>query len=244
MKSFLEICLFTVLGCLTLSVSSLAQQAPSEATNIRIATDAQTKRLVINYDLPTIQTNDSLYVEIQTASSGRFRPTSVSGDVGKKLRPGPNKVIYWDVVRDKIQLNEEVEVVIRIVRTIAPNPKQQPLGPITSTPKKSVLPVVGWVVTGGLAIYTFSLASSLNKDVDAYNQNTMANTLTDWNAAEAQRKDIDSRRGTFTVVAGTTAALAVANVVWLIVRKGKKPRTSWHVQPSGQAIQVGFVRKF
>lgn len=239
---------------------SRAQQAPSEATNIRIATDEKTKRLVISYDLPSVQPSDSLYVEIETASGRRFRPITVSGNVGKTLSPGRNKVIYWDIVRDNIQLNEEVEVIIRLVRSVGNRPasRPQPTRPapapvVVSSPKKSPLPIIGWIATGGLAAYTFVLASSLNKDVDAYNQKTVANTLAEWNTAEDQRKSIDSRRGTVTLVAGATAVLLVANIVYMVVRKSsgntatlrqETPKTAWHIQPSTHSVGLGLVRTF
>ncbi|MFD2571165.1 hypothetical protein ACFSUS_11000 [Spirosoma soli] len=248
--------LLTLLIVLLAVLHARAQQSPSQATNIRISTDEKTKRLVIQYDLPSVQPSDSLYVEIETASGRRFRPNTVSGNVGKSLTPGRNKTIYWDVVRDNVQLDEEVEVIIRLVRPVsgsrppvaAKPPTPAPV-PVVTAPKKSILPIIGWVATGGLAAYTFSLSSSLNKDVEAYNKNTVAATLPEWNTAETKRKDIESRQGTFTIVAGATAALAVANVVWLVVRKSKQPRTAnrgsaWLIQPDSQAIRVGFVRKF
>ena len=240
-----------------------AQQAPSEATNIRIATDEKTKRLVITYDLPSVQPTDSLYIEIETASGRRLRPITVSGNVGRTLSAGPNKVIYWDIVRDNVQLDEEVEVIIRLVRPVAasrpavvakPQPPVSVPKSVVEAPKKSALPIIGWVATGGLAAYSFVLASGLNKDVDAYNKTTVANTLAEWNTAEATRKNIDSRRGTFTIVAGATAVLLVANIVYMVVRKSSRnsasllrpeqPRTAWHIQPSSQSVGVGFFRSF
>lgn len=260
MKRILNRCaLLSLVGLLgTLFVR--AQQAPSEATNIRITTDEQTRRLVILYDLPTVQPSDSLYVEIETASGRRFRPITVSGNVGKALAPGRNKTIYWDVVRDKVQLDEEVEVIIRLVRlgrVTRPAAAAKPLAPlpapVVAVRKKSPLPVVGWVAAGGLAVYTFALASGLNKDVDAYNAKTQAATVAEWNSAEAKRTDIDSRRGTFRLVAGATAVLVVGSLAALIVRKAGRsstagrsiqPRTAWHIAPGGRAVQVGFVRTF
>jgi len=166
--------IFTFLTVVLAGISARAQQAPSQATNIRIATDEKTKRLVISYDLPSVQLNDSLYVEIETASGRRFRPITVSGNVGKRLSPGQNKVIYWDIVRDNIQLDEEVEVIIRLVRTMGNRPASspRPTAPkpapvVVSSPKKSPLSIIGWIATGGLAAYTFVLASGLNKDVFA-----------------------------------------------------------------------------
>lgn len=272
-----------VLAGFLFCLSARAQQAPSEATNIRITTDEQTKRLVILYDLPTVQPTDSLYVEIETSSGRRFRPITVSGNVGKTLTPGRNKTIYWDVVRDNVQLDEEVEVIIRLVRlgrvarpqpAVAARPAPvvaaPPPAPVVAVPtiairKKSPLPVIGWVAAGGLAAYAFSLSSGLNKDVNAYNAKSQANTLAEWNSAEAKRTDIDSRQGRFTLVAGATAALVVGNIVALIVRKSKQPRTAWQIGPghawpgrvrpgqawpgrlptgAGQVIQLGLVRTF
>lgn len=251
-----------ITACLTSFLSGLsayAQQAPSEATNIRIGVDEKTKRIAIQYDLPRSNPNDSLYVEIETSSGKKFRPASVSGNVGRAISSGPNKIIYWDVVRDNVQLNDEdVEVLIRIVRTV---PIRRP--PVATRPtlpkpapvvvqKKSPLPVIGWIATGGLAAYSFVLASGINKDVDAYKQNSVANTLPEWNAAEDKRKSIDSRRTIFTVVAGAAAVTLVANVVSLVARKSSsnqltrpgQPRTAWQIQPASQSVGVALVHTF
>jgi hypothetical protein len=257
MKLIIRYPLFFLLAGLLVSLSLQAQQAPSEATNIRISTDEKTKRLVIQYDLPSAQPTDSLYVEIETASGRRFRPMSVNGNVGKGISPGRNKTIYWDIVRDNVQLDEEVEVIIRLVRlanvsrpAVAAKPKLPTPAPIVETRKKSILPIIGWVATGGLATYTFILASGINKDVDAYNQKTVANTLAEWNGAEEKRKDIDSRRGTVTIMAGATAALLIANVIYMVVRKSSqnnKPnqiRTAWEIKPASHSAGVGLVHTF
>ncbi|QHV96072.1 hypothetical protein [Spirosoma endbachense] len=249
--------LFPFLVILLTSLAVHAQQAPSEATNIRISPDEKTRRLVIQYDLLSVQPGDSLYVEIETASGRHLRPISVSGNVGKAITAGRNKTIYWDIVRDKIQLDEEVEVIIRLVRGVnvtrpatAAKPKPPVPAPVVSVQKKSPLPIIGWIATGGLAAYTFVLASGLNKDVDAYNQKTVANTLAEWNTAEDKRKDIDSRRGTVTIVAGATAALLIANIVYTVVRKSNqnsKPnqlRTAWQIRPASQSMGVGLVHTF
>ncbi|GAB3894226.1 hypothetical protein [Spirosoma agri] len=247
-----------LLACLFTSLSMYAQQAPSQATNIRIATDEKTKRLVIQYDLQRVQPNDSLYVEIETSSGRRFRPTAVSGNVGKTLSSGRDKIIYWDIVRDNIQLNdEEVEVIIRLVRpvsgtrpAVAAKPPTAAPAPIVRVEKKSPLPIIGWIATGGLAAYSFVLASGISKDVDAYNQKTVATTLTEWNAAEDTRKAIDSRRATFTIVAGATAALLVANIIYTIARKSNQNsrpnqvRTAWRIEPASQTMGIGLVRTF
>lgn len=251
MKRFINQCTAISLVALLSTLPVRAQQAPSEATNIRITTDEQTKRLVILYDLSKVAPNDSLYVEIETASGRRFRPVNVSGNVGKTLTPGQNKTIYWDVVRDKVQLDEEVEVIIRLVRltriarpAMAAKPKTPPPAPVIAIRKKSPLPIIGWVAAGGLAAYTFGLASGLNKDVDVYNLKKQASTLAEWNSAEAKRTDIDSRRGTVTLVAGATAALIVGNIVALIVRKSNNPRIALKIVPVNQGVQLGFVRSF
>jgi hypothetical protein len=149
-----------VMGLIGLAsvLTAHAQQAPSEATNIRISTDAQTKRLVIQYDLPSVHPSDSLYVEIETATGRRFRPTTLSGNVGKTLTPGVNKTIYWDVVRDNVKLeDEEVEVIIRISRVgriarpvPAAGPRPPVAAPVVSVRKKSPLPVLGWIATAAL----------------------------------------------------------------------------------------------
>ena len=246
-----------ILTALLPAISSQAQQN-SSATNIRFKVDAATRRVVIQYDLPTIQSGDSLYVEFETASGNIIRPRTVSGDVGKGLRPGSNKIASWDVVHDAIPLNEDVRAVVRVVRTLVPSsltvvsstvPIAKSAAPVQSVPvvqsqKKSIIPIIGWVATGGLAIYAFTLASSINKDVDAYNAKPYAESQAELQMFNDLKSSVDSKKGTFTIVAGAAAALAVANVVYMFVHKPKSGQTSFRITPGHQKVGLGVAYTF
>ncbi|GAA4453902.1 hypothetical protein GCM10023189_19650 [Nibrella saemangeumensis] len=245
------------IGILLWAFVACAQQQ-SSATNIRFRIDNTLRKVVIEYDLPSVQPEDSLYVELQTASGATIRPLTVTGDVGKRLRPGLNKTVYWDVLRDNIKLNEDVQVIIRLARTIpvtkaTPRPESaQPAQsrPATSLPgseavKPAILPIAGWVATGGLAVYSFILASGINKDVNEYNAapREVADQaeLARYNQLKAQ---VDRRKGTFYVVAGAAAALAVANVVYRVVKKPKHTIMSLNLQPGTRIPTLGLARTF
>ncbi|GAB4021238.1 hypothetical protein GCM10028773_29220 [Spirosoma koreense] len=238
------------LAAFLLVFQSRAQQN-SSATNIRFRIDETSRRVVIQYDLPTVQPGDSLYVEFETASGNTIRPRTVTGDVGKGLRPGTNKTVSWDVVRDGIPLNEEVRAVIRLVRPLSASAPSRTQPSVSSSPavvspvkKFPIIPVVGWVATGGLAIYAFTLASAINKDVDAYNEKRYAESQDELNRFNDLKASVDSKKGTFTIVAGAAAALAVANVVYMIVHKPKPGRTAFQITPGTQTASLGVTYKF
>jgi hypothetical protein len=140
--------------------------------------------------------------------------------------------------------------------TAATVAKKTPTEPVTRTTsdrvaepgsvvrKKSVVPIIGWVATAGLAGYATVVALGLNKDVDEYNSKPFAD-----NAAEKQRFDdlkakIDKDKSTFTLVAGAAAVVAVANVVYTLVKKPKPARTSLLIQSGNHVTSIGLSRKF
>lgn len=250
MKKLLCVFLFTFATILLSAIGSYAQQK-SAATNIRFRLDNALRMVVIEYDLPTVQNGDSLYVELQTTSGSTIRPLTVSGDVGKNLRPGTNKTIYWNVLKDNIQLNEDVQVIIRLARPLS-QVTQQRTSPMTSgrpavnsSSRTDFIPIAGWVATVGLATYSFLLASANNKAVRKYNaEPQVVDTQAELDRFNEMKQQVDSRKGTFYLVAGATAAFAVANVVYMVVKKQKQTTLSINIQPGTRVPTLGLAKKF
>ncbi|WP_338871326.1 hypothetical protein WBJ53_25100 [Spirosoma sp. SC4-14] len=245
----------------------LPTHAQTSATNIRLRTDAVVRKVIIEYELPQVLPDDSIYIELETASGRIIRPVSVNGDVGKALKPGKNKLIAWDVVRDNVRINEDVKVLLRVARMVtvaspatsvaaAPSAKTSPTPtpprpttdriaePASVVRKTSPLPIIGWVATAGLAGYATVLALGLNKDVDEYNSKPYADDAADLQHFNDLRDKINKNKSTFTIVAGAAAAVAIANVVYMVVAKPKAARTSLLIQSANRITSVGLRRTF
>jgi hypothetical protein len=249
-----------------------AAQAQTSATNVRLRTDPTVRKVIIEYELPQVLSDDSIYIELETASGRILRPISVNGDVGKALKPGNKKLIAWDVVRDNIRLDEDVKVLLRVARmvsvaspatavaavvdkttsTAATATQKAPdrvaesgsRAPESVVRRKSPLPIIGWVATAGLAGYATVLALGLNKDADEYNAKPYAEDAADLQRYQDLKAKIDKDKGMFTIVAGAAAVVAVANVVYTVVRRPNASRTSLLIQSGSQVTSVGISRRF
>ena len=244
---------------------SPVSQAQTTATNVRLRTDPTVRKVIVEYELSQMLPDDSIYLELETASGRILRPTSVNGDVGTAIKPGKNKVIAWDVVRDNVRINEDVKVLLRVARmatvaspaTVAAAPVRTTPAPTTTRPtveratepgsvvrKSPLIPIIGWAATGVLAGYATVLALGLNKDVKEYNAKPFADDATDLQRYKDLKSRIDSHKSTFTIVAGAAAAVAIGNVIYMLVSKPKSTRTSLLIQPGNQVTSVGLIRQF
>lgn len=262
----------TFLTTLTGVLLTYIAQAQTSATNVRLRTDPTVKKVIIEYELPQVLPDDSIYIELETASGRIIRPISVNGDVGKAIKPGSNKLVAWDVVRDNIRLNEDVKVMLRVARMVTvaspaaaaakmvDKTASAPPTVVRTTPdraaesgvqapssvvrKKSPLPIIGWIATAGLASYATVLALGLNKDADEYSAKPYAEDTADLQRYKDLKAKIDKNKGTFTIVAGAAAAVAVANVIYTVVRRSKASRTSLIIEPGNQITSIGLSRRF
>ncbi|AQG80544.1 hypothetical protein [Spirosoma montaniterrae] len=92
--------------------------AQTTATNVRLRAEPTVRKVIVEYELPQMLASDSIYLELETASGRIIRPISVNGDVGKAIKPGKNKLIAWDVVRDNVRVDEDVKVLLRVARVV------------------------------------------------------------------------------------------------------------------------------
>ncbi|NID10216.1 hypothetical protein [Fibrivirga algicola] len=237
-------------------ISVLAGQtstAQTLATNVRLRTDSIARKVIVEYNLPQISSGDSIYLELETASGQLLRPLAVKGDVGKAIKAGTKKLIAWDVVQDNVRIDERVTVLLRVDRAGQGTSQAvvaQEKSPREVILKKSPVPVIGWVAAAGLTGFATVLALGLNKDVDTYNSKPYASDGADLLQYQNQKKSIDSKKATFTIVAATAAAVVVANVVYTIIRKKAPGRTSLVMLqsaaplPGSQSMSIGLSRRF
>jgi len=98
--------------CLENSVSG---QSTAEIQNIQFS--AHNDTLTVVYDIIQAERKElfDISLVVTTASGKLIRPRAVSGDVGPNVKGGGRKQIHWDLNRDQIFLNEEIEVEIEAI---------------------------------------------------------------------------------------------------------------------------------
>ncbi len=84
--------------------------AQPRISNVRFELMDKLKAIEIRYDVFGIKIADSIYVAVTGKTSGNIIPRALSGAVGRGVKPGSNRKIYWDVVADSLKINEEIEI--------------------------------------------------------------------------------------------------------------------------------------
>lgn len=69
-------------------------------------------RLSIAYDLTAEKKSDLFYIRVEIKDKGGslIKASSLSGDMGEKVRPGTNKTILWIPANDSIIIDEDISV--------------------------------------------------------------------------------------------------------------------------------------
>lgn len=167
--------------------SNIYAQKPS-ISNVRVNMVEEGKAR-INYDIDNLYDNDSVGFYVVTKNGATLIPKSITGDFGKKVIPGKNKLIIWDLVKDEIFVNDEiqikVEVKLSLREIIPPKPKEVILGGgVSNTLLSVVAPGVGNIfvtenhkvglrplITAsyiGLLIYGFTMKDKENQQYAIY----------------------------------------------------------------------------
>ena len=107
--------LITALGSYLINTSFAWSQSSAEIQNIQFTAHSDT--LTITYDIIQAERKElfDISLVVTTASGKLIRPRAVSGDVGPNVKGGGRKQIHWDLNRDQIFLNEEIEVEIEAI---------------------------------------------------------------------------------------------------------------------------------
>ena len=90
-------------------------QSTAEIQNIQFENRNDT--LMVTYDIINAERKEvfDISLVITTASGKLIRPRAVTGNVGDKVTGGKGKTIFWDLNRDQIFLNEEIEIEIEAI---------------------------------------------------------------------------------------------------------------------------------
>lgn len=167
--------------------SNIYAQKPS-ISNVRVNI-IEVGKLRINYDIDNLNENDSIGFYVVTKKSTTIIPKSITGDFGKKVISGKNKLIIWDLAKDEIFVDEEFQIKVEVKLSpreiIPPKPKKIILGGgISNTLLSVIAPGVGNIfvtenhkigirpaITAsyiGLLIYGFTMKSKENEQYAIY----------------------------------------------------------------------------
>ncbi len=225
----------------------------SAVRNIRLTVDEGAGQVRILYDLNTIRSGDSVSVSINGSRSGRLLIRSVQGDIGKKVKAGADRSIKWDVVKDNINLDEDVTVTILITSTTA-----TPIRPIDASTDKTVdnkpvvvrtkrsltLPIIGLVAAAGLGGYGFSQYLANQKDEEAYDAIPYIESAADAATIEQIRSRVEARNSKIMLPIVGAGVILAADVAYMMLAKPKPRRTAFNLQMQSGALALGFRHTF
>lgn len=122
MKKFiLNICLFFLLPFFAYSQAQIS--------NVKFELNGKDRTIRINYDIDFNSPEDSVYISAVGGKSGILKSKTLSGDIGKGIKTGPNKLIVWDFMTDSLKINENltINVFVKIhdYRAMAEAPKTE-----------------------------------------------------------------------------------------------------------------------
>lgn len=191
-------------------------------------------QLIITYDIldSNLADNFFVWVEMERTNGESIRVTSLSGDVGKNVKPGTNKQIIWVPGKDSIYLDDEVFVEVKAEKYVKSFNKGSALLLSTTMPglgqtkisKGKPWWLIGVVtygsIAGGLVVHSNSL-----KTYETYIIEEDPATRADLFNQAQQQMSISSAM----LVSG--AALWIANIIWVAIIPNKyQPQK--HVQLS------------
>jgi len=196
-------------------------------------------RLTIEYDiLNSVQKNlFTIWVIITDDSGNSLDPVSLSGDVGEKIPGGISKSITWDIEKDKILLNQEIFVEIKIEDTTPRAKKKEIFLENTTTPFKkagliftsTILPGAGltkinygkpfWLI--GIAGYGCVATSVIFNKKAADNYESYIKSY-DINESENLFEKSQNQNRISKIAACTAIGIWVADLIWVTASVDKK----------------------
>ncbi len=236
---------FTLLLVVGQALSVLGQTPRIQ--NIRLSVDERAGTVQIMYDLTGVRTGDSILVVLNGTRSGRITPRSVQGDLGTKVKAGPNRTITWNALQDNVNVDEDVVVTFSItpqVQTpvsarpspvVSSPPPQKATSPAMQRKPSIVLPVVGFALAAGLGAYSQLKPTNY----DAYQEKTIAAP------SQTEIDQINQQIGLKQIAYVAAAVIAVADVSYLFLRKKTQPpRTALSIKAPSGIPSLGISRTF
>lgn len=90
----------------------LSVYSQAQISNVKFSLNEQSKTIEIDYDIDYNSPEDSVYIGVIGEKSSKIKCLTLSGDIGKGVKSGSNKHIYWNIVADSIMINEEIAITV------------------------------------------------------------------------------------------------------------------------------------
>jgi len=207
------------------SMTLFAQKSGIE--NTRLSLSPSNDILIINYNLTGNLPAFNVKLAVTDSSGGKIPARSLTGDIGHKIYPGANKIIYWNMKADNLtvvgpQLNVTVYANVAVPRKV----------------KKEI-----WIPW----LYIAAAASAGTGLYANYKSNTLyanypgSSTTDDSEMLHNNIKRYDSIRN---IAFGAAGVLGVAGVLVHIRHNQKKNRIILSYQPLPDGVTFGLNYNF
>ena len=101
------------LSCLLIAVVLFQSQAVATTIGNIQCDITSNETVLISYQITGKGTYTvSVQISLDGGKTFPFKPTALSGDVGKGIRPGANRLIEWDVFRDIEKLSGDMVIML------------------------------------------------------------------------------------------------------------------------------------
>jgi hypothetical protein len=217
--------LLTFLLVASLASTGLHAQLP-EIINTRLSLSAGSDTLIVDYELTGTLPAFNVSLQVFSSTGKQIQATSVTGDIGDSIPPGPEKRIFWHMKQD----DPEVEGTNLWVTVVAQVPYQ-----LTVTEESSYFP---W-------LFIASATAALGGAMAWYKANDLYDKYPDLDRtdpAEQHHRDIKLYDNIRNVAFGAAAALGVAaTVVHIRKKKSTKPlAVSAMPAPGGGMVAIRY----
>lgn len=270
-KLFAVLCLILLPALFT---NHLTAQTKAQVLNVDFYIEGD--NLIITYDIEKAKTGESFIVSVNvtTKSGNKINAYSLTGDVGKGVFGGKYKRITWDLVKDNVYLDDEIQIEVFLQSEKDANSKiveKEPKPTIktqSSAKKVSVggaliksLVFPGWgnrYVKDGGAYWLMGVLAYGAVGGAVYFNNQAYNAYEDYkveeNADERDQfyKDAEDFQGKQKTLMYAAAAIWTVDLIWTGLQAGnanRKARTSkismgYYYNPAARQPMVSLSYRF
>ena len=220
--------------------SSVLAQNQQIVDNIRVEPDAAQRRVKITYDIAGRQTIPYLTIRIYRSNGTQIERPTLIGFESVDVKPGLDKVAYWDVAKDSVFANEPFKFEI-----LAEKDQRQPFPPVAHLTSKILLgagttvAVTSWLNFRIQRDRLIKLGSEVDPDQDGNILNPTLNAQ--WRAQ--YKKTQNAKRPTLTYIgAGVAVVAALVETYGLFHDRGVSNGIS--LSPSKYSLGLSINYRF
>lgn len=223
-----------------LTTTAFAQKQPY-VTNIRVQVDTLGKLVRFTYDLPKVQPDDSLFIQMETPDKVFFLK-AVEGEIGRNLSPGTDRTFYWSPLADRRQIDADVKITFK-VRTYVLDTLQDKRRGLLLT-KQQLITYGRWGVSAALTGILVAKSVGVLRNIRTYkNDAPPINALEKVSFDQRQADLTDQKRRLYPWVAASAVSL-LANAAYSYILKNRPPRKPPRVSWQGSGTSVGLAYGF